>query len=74
MRARYTDLVSDGDIPGLRVHLECRDIKHPAERPFKAEDAVALRRPAPDIDDDSAGDSGETLADALEGNYFGGGT
>lgn len=71
----YTEMVSDGQIPGLRVCPPCRDEKHPAEKPFKADDAVALRHPATDLDDDSPGDSGQSLVTALGfTNRFGGGT
>src|SRR3990167_8213497 len=50
MRGRYIDSVADGDNPGLRVHAECRDVKNPQEEPFTAEDGIALRHPAPDLD------------------------
>jgi hypothetical protein len=67
--------MSDGDVKGLRVCGPCYDIPHPAEKPFKAEDAQILRHPAPDIDDDSPGDTGQTLVQALGfTNYFGGNT
>ena len=37
----------DGQKPGLRVCNDgCRDMKHPAEKPFNAQDAQALRHPA----------------------------
>lgn len=75
-RGKYVDSVSDGQLPGLRVHPNCRDEKHPVEKPFKADDAVALQHPGPDIDDDSGGDSGVSVADALfpGQRVFGGGT
>ena len=74
-RGRYSESESDGQYQGLRVHPECRDIKHPNEKPFRAEDSVALRHPAPDTDDDSVGDTGQSLVAALGvTNYFGGGT
>lgn len=75
-KVRYLDLVPDGEIPGQRVCRTCQDIKHPAERPFDATDATALRKPAPDVDDDSPGDSGTTLAEELfpGENIFGGNT
>lgn len=70
------DMVPDGYKPGLMVDPAWRDTKHPQERPVTTEEGIALRRPAPDVDDDSAGDSGETLAEALfpDDDYFGGGT
>ena len=69
------DMVPDGQNPGLLVDPDWRDIKHEQERPLDVSDATALRRPAPDIDDDSAG-AGDTLAVALFSgeNFFGGGT
>lgn len=69
------DMVPDGQNPGLLVDPAWRDIKHESERPLDVSDAEALRRPAPDIDDDSAG-AGDTLAVALFTglNYHGGGT
>lgn len=70
------DMVPDGQNPGLLVDPDWRDIKHETERaPLDLADAEALRRPAPDIDDDSAG-AGDTLAEALFSGqqYFGGGT
>lgn len=75
-RRPYLELVSDGQKPGLRVCPGCRDAKHPAEKPFNASDAQALKNPAPDVDDDSEGGTGTTLAEELFPNehYFGGGT
>lgn len=74
-RGRYKESVSDGQYPGLRVHADCREEKHPSEKPFVADDAVALLHPAPDIDDDSGGSTGTTLAQALGfTNHFGGNT
>ena len=65
-RRRYVDLVNDGQKPGLRVCPDgCRDMKHPAEKQFNAQDAQGLKHPAPDVDDDSDGDSGVSLADTL---------
>lgn len=34
----------------LLVCPACYDIKHPAERVYRVDDAIALRRPAPDLD------------------------
>lgn len=74
-RGRYTEAVEDGQYPGMYVHPACRDIKHPSQEPFKADDAIALEHPRPDIGDDSAGATGQRLADALGfTNTFGGGT
>lgn len=72
-RAAYTDLVSDGQIPGMRVHPGCRDEKHPSERPFRADDSIALRNPSPEIFTSSQDPDG-SLIGSLEGNSFGGGT
>lgn len=49
----------------LMVDPAWADIKHPVEKPINLADAMALRRPAPDLDDDSSGDSGQTVAEAL---------
>lgn len=72
----YLDLVPDGQVKGQRVCPGCRDDKHPAELPFRTEEGIALKRPAPDTDDDSGGDSGTSVAVALfpGSNVFGGGT
>jgi len=76
MRGFHNEMVDDGDKPGLRVHKTCRDIKHPAEKPLPLEDAVALRKPSPDIDDDGSDTPAPNLAETLfpDDNYFGGGT
>lgn len=68
------DMVSDGNLPGLMVDPSWRDIKHPQEKPVDATDASALRRHAPDIDDDSAGDGGSLVTAMGFTNVFGGGT
>ena len=74
-RVPYSQLVPDGDSPGLLVAPDERDIRHPAKTPPILAEGVALRRPSPDIDDDSTGDSGEDLVTAFGfGSYFGGGT
>ena len=69
------DMVPDGNYPGLLVDPDWRDIKHEQETPVDVSDAIALRRPAPDTDDDSGG-AGSSLATALFSgqHYFGGGT
>lgn len=66
----------DGYKPDLLVGPCCYDIYPPQQRPIDLADAEALRRPSPDIDDDSAGDSGETIEEAMfpNDNNFGGGT
>ena len=80
LRGRYAESVADGQTPGLRVHPTCRDIKHPQERPFNAEDGEALQHPTGDIDRPSdALATVATLADelpAMDGgaSYFGGST
>ena len=75
-KMKLSDMVQDGYKPGLMVDPAWRDTRHPAERPVNMEEGIALRRPAPDIDDDSPGDNGETLAVALFSGLdkFGGGT
>lgn len=75
IKMRLLDMVEDGYKPGLMVHPAWRDEKHPQERPVKATDPQALKRPAPDVDDDSAGNNGQLLKDIIDGPYyFGGGT
>jgi hypothetical protein len=46
---RYRDLVEDGHIPGLLVHPDWWEPKHPQETPPDMTDPIALRRPAPEI-------------------------
>ena len=75
-KVNYKDMVSDGQFPGLRVTPDSRDIKHPVEKPFDAEEGIALRFPAPDIEDDSGvglNDPNVTLL-SLHPDSFGGGT
>ena len=67
----------DGYKPELLVGACCYDIFPPDLKPIDLTDTEALRRPSPDTDDDSEGDSGVTLAEALDETgqfYFGGGT
>lgn len=75
-KVAYLDLVPDGQVKGQMVCPSCQDMKHPTELPFRTDEGIALRRPAPDTDDDSVGDSGTSVADALfpGGTVFGGGT
>jgi hypothetical protein len=46
---RYQDLVEDGHIPGLLVHPDWYEPRHPQELPVDTADAVALYRPAPEL-------------------------
>lgn len=48
-KMRYRDLVEDGHIPGLLVHPDWWEPKHPQETPVTVDDPVALYRPAPEI-------------------------
>lgn len=48
-KMRYRDLVEDGHIPGLLVHPDWWEPKHPQETPPDMTDPIALRRPAPEI-------------------------
>lgn len=75
LRAPYRMLVTDGDKPGLRVHPSCRDVKHPTEKPFNADEGIALKNPRPDRDVE-VGDNGQTLVEAMfpNDNNFGGAT
>ena len=45
----YRDLVEDGHIPGLLVHPDWWEPKHPQEIPVEVDDPVALYRPSPEI-------------------------
>ncbi len=74
-KMRLNDMVKDGET-GQLVDPSWRDIYHPAKKPVRTEEGIALRRPAPDVDDDSPGDSGVSLAEALFSGqpYFGGET
>lgn len=49
MKMRYQDLVEDGHIPGLLVHPDWYEPRHPQELPVDASDAVSLWRPAPEL-------------------------
>ena len=78
---KLSELRSDGQVPGLLVCALCYDIKHPAETPVRTDDAVALRRPAPDLDVTASraipAAFDEPLVEAFgwaAGTYFGGGT
>lgn len=46
---RYRDLVEDGHVPGLLVHPDWWEPKHPQETPPDMTDPIALYRPAPEI-------------------------
>lgn len=48
-KMRYRDLVEDGHIPGLLVHPDWWEPKHPQEIPVTVDDPIALYRPAPEI-------------------------
>ena len=48
-KMKYRDLVEDGHIPGLLVHPDWWEPKHPQETPPDMTDPIALHRPAPEI-------------------------
>ena len=48
-KMRYRDLVEDGHVPGLLVHPDWWEPKHPQEIPVEIDDPIALLRPAPEI-------------------------
>lgn len=48
-KMRYRDLVEDGHVPGLLVHPDWWEPKHPQEIPVTVDDPIALFRPAPEI-------------------------
>ena len=79
-KTKLHELRPDGQT-NLLVCGSCYDIKHPAEYPVRTDDAVALRRPAPDLDAEASREIpaqfDEPLVDSLgwnSGTYFGGGT
>lgn len=45
----YSDLVEDGHIPGLLVHPDWYEPRHPQELPVDTSDAVALWKPSPEL-------------------------
>ena len=48
-KMRYRDLVEDGHVPGLLVHPQWWEPKHPQEIPIDVTDPIALYKPAPEI-------------------------
>lgn len=48
-KMRYQDLVEDGQIPGLLVHPDWYEPRHPQEIPIDASDAVVLWKPSPEL-------------------------
>lgn len=79
-KVKLNSLREDGQTH-LLVCGDCYDIKHPSETPIRTDDAIALRRPAPDLDAAASREIpvqfDEPLVDALDwpaGTYFGGGT
>ena len=48
-KMRYRDLVEDGQIPGLLVHPDWYEPRHPQEIPVDASDAIVLWSPSPEI-------------------------
>lgn len=49
-RYDYRMLMADGNSPGLRVCLECRDNFDPWRLPPHQQESIALRFPRPDVD------------------------
>lgn len=48
MKKQYTELMPDGNSPGLRVCVECRDEKDPYRLPARQTEVITLRYPRPD--------------------------
>jgi hypothetical protein len=67
MQYPYRLLVPDGYKPNLRVHPSCRDEAHPAEKPVRTDEGIALKNPRPDRDDDSPGAAVDHSGTALAG-------
>lgn len=67
MRELLKDLVPDQYKKGLLVHRTCMDEKHPAEKPFNADEGIVLKNPRPDRDDDTVGDIEDTTGTATGG-------
>lgn len=77
---KLSKLRADGET-NLLVCDPCWDEKHPAERPVRVDDAISLRRPAPDLDAEASreipAEYDMPLVEYLgwpAGSYFGGGT
>ena len=48
LKKAYTDLQPDGNSPGLRVCVDCCDIKDPYRLPARQTEKINLRYPRPD--------------------------
>lgn len=79
-KVKLSALRDDGQTH-LLVCGSCYDMKHPAERPVRTDDAIALRRPAPDLDAAASRTIPAAFDEPLvasfgwsSGTYFGGGT
>lgn len=46
----YDDLMADGNSPGLRVCVDCRDVKDPYRYAARKTENISLRYPRPDED------------------------
>lgn len=62
-KMRYRDLVEDGHVPGLLVHPDWWEPRHPQEIPPDVTDPVALWRPAPEV----SVEDGYGLPEVLDG-------
>ena len=49
-KVNYTDLVHDGDVPGLLVCVECKDLKDPYKLPVRKAEKISLQHPRPDTE------------------------
>ena len=70
---KYSQLRKDGYTTSL-VCPPCYDIAHPAEKPVRLSEGIALRRPAPDLDATASRviDDDRPLGEVLGfDNYFG---
>ena len=50
MKMHYSELMPDGNSPGLRVCKDCCDVKDPYRYPARKTENISLRYPRPDED------------------------
>src|SRR6476660_9056216 len=45
----YSDMVTDGDSPGIRGHAHCMDMRDPWRLPARRPENITLQYPRPDV-------------------------